>query len=377
VSPGAARPPRICFNALFLQNHLGGIGNYCYRLLKHLRVHRPDWKLSLLVHKGTAPNFRDLEGVEILEVDIKRRIGRLLYFHLVFPFKTFRFDLLHSVGNMGMAFCPIPQIISIMDTYEQVSPERFSRRKRKLMALLISHSGRLARRIIAISENTRKDVERFYPHLKGKVEVVYCGNKFPVAEAPSYQGRSGFVFVGTLEPGKNLDQVLKAFASCRSRQGHRLAVIGAMGWKQSHIGDLVESLGVRDRVDFLGYVGDSALQALYARSVALVQASSYEGFGLPVIEAMASGCPVVCARNSALVEAGGDAALFFPTHDVPAMAALMDRLAEDPALGRDCVEKGLVHARKFTWDATAEATARVYGEVLPGLSAPKAQVAPG
>ncbi len=361
---------RICFNALFLQSHLGGIGNYCFHLIKNIQDQYPDWRLSLLVPKGTAPNFRALaEGssgsrLEIIEVGIRSRVGRLAYFHLLFPFSVRRFHLLHSVGNMGMAFCPIPQVISIMDTYEQVSPERFGWMKRRLMALLISFSGSQAARILTISENTSRDVGRFYPHLSRKTVVIYLGNKFPVLPASGFEGRSGFVFVGTLEPGKNLHRVLEAFAATRHGRNHRLRVLGAMGWNQSHIPPLLDSLGIKDRVDFLGYVTDDELRRMYASSVALLQASAYEGFGLPVIEAMACACPVIAARNSGLIEAGGDAALFFPTQDVRAMADWMDRLCEDAALGSECVRKGLEHARKFTWEKTTRATADIYGSIL-------------
>lgn len=361
----AKPPPRILVNALFLQDHLGGIGNYCYHLVKGLMALHPEWRLTLLVHSGTAPHFRTLGGdLEIREVGIRRRSGRLVYFHLVLPFLLRRFDLLHSVGNMGMAFCPIPQIISIMDTYERVSPERFGWTKRKLMALLISHSGRMSRRILAISENTRRDVARFYPHLAEKTRVVYLGNKFPSGADAGFARRGGFLFVGTLEPGKNLHQVLQAFARSQGARGHRLKVIGAMGWNQGHIPALLDSLGIRDRVDFLGYVPDAELKALYGASLALVQASAYEGFGLPVIEAMACGCPVIAARNSALIEAGGDAALFFETHDVEAMARWMDRLAAEPGLGAECVRKGLAHAARFTWEKTARETATAYLEAM-------------
>ena len=358
------RPFRICFNALFLQNHLGGIGNYCYHLVKGIRARNPGWKLALLVHAGVARHFRDIEGLEIIVVDIKSRNGRLAFFHLRFPFMVRRFDLLHSVGNMGMAFCPVPQVISIMDTYEHVSPERFSWTKRKLMTLLISHSGGHAARVIAISQNTKRDISRYYPHLAGKVEVVYCGNKFPVAENAAFANRAHFIFVGTLEPGKNLDHALRAFARFGAGRGHRLRVVGAMGWNQTHIPGLLDSLGIREQVDFLGYVGDGELRGYYASAIALLQASSYEGFGLPVIEGMACGCPVIAARNSALVEAGGDAALFFETGDVPALAAWMDKLATDPALGLECVRKGLLHAKRFTWEDTAASTGAIFQDIL-------------
>ena len=354
---------RICFNAFFLQNHLGGIGNYAYHLIREIRRLHPDWQLHLLVHSGTAPGFRSLEGVNLIVKDIRGRNARLAYFHLVFPFLARRFDLLHSVGNMGMMFCPIRQVITIHDLYEQVSPERFHLLKRFLMKFLIARSGRGAAAIVADSESTRRDIGRFYPRLLSKTRVVLLGNKFPVAPgiAAAAGDRRHFVFVGTLEPGKNLAHLLQAFARLPDRGGHRLKVVGAEGWGQSALPGLLDSLGIRGEVDFLGYIPEADLRAIYASSLALVLPSSYEGFGLPVIEAMACGCPAICARNSSLVEAGGDAALFFETGDIAGLAARMGQAMGDPALRGEMVAKGYLHAARFRWEKTAAETAAVYG----------------
>ena len=357
----------ICFNAFFLQNHLGGIGNYAYHLIREIRKQRPDWELTLLVHKGTAPHFRDL-GIRMLEKDLRGRTARLLYFHLVFPFLCRRFDALHSIGNMGMLFCPIRQIITIHDLYEQVSPERFSPSKRFLMRFLISWSGRRAKAILTDSRSTLRDIGRFYPHLHSKSRVVYLGNKFPVQGAAEAGERSDFIFVGTIEPGKNLAHILQAFAVFRDKSpGQRLLVVGAEGWGQSRIPALLDSLGIRSDVEFLGYVPEDRLKEIYASSLALVLASSYEGFGLPAIEAMACGCPVICARNSSLIEAGGDAALFFETGDIAGMAARMAEISRDAGLRAECVRLGFEHAARFRWDKTAAETLLAYESVLgPG-----------
>jgi len=352
--------PSVCFNALFLQDHLGGIGNYTLHLIAGMRRARPDWDLSLLVHAGTAPRFAGLEGVRILKVGLRSRWARLMYFHLYFPFLARRFGLLHSVGNMGMLLCPIPQVITIHDLYERVSPERFSLGKRLLMRFLIGWSGRRAAAVITDSENTRRDIARFYPRVAVKTRVVYLGIKFPVATGDPITARQDFLFVGTIEPGKNLPHILEAFALFAARRPGRLKVVGAEGWGHSKIPSLLDRLGIRDRVDFLGYVPDAELRNVYATSTALLMASSYEGFGLPVIEAMACGCPVIAARNSSLIEAGGQAALFFETGDIEGLAARMAEVADSADLRLDRILKGRVHAAGFSWDKTVENTLAVY-----------------
>lgn len=365
MSPLPSRRISVCFNALFLQDHLGGIGFATLHLVKGIRRARPEWDLALLVHSGTAPNFAGLKGVRLLEVPLRARWARILYFHFVFPFRARRFDLLHSTGNMGMFICPVPQIVTINDLYERVSPERFSRAKRLLMRFLIGWTGRRAAAVIAISESTRRDIARFYPRVAPRAQVVYFGNKFPSVAEASPEGRADFLFVGTIEPGKNLKHIVEAFARYAVRRPEgRLKVVGAAGWGQSALPSLLDRLGIRERVDFLGYVPDAELSGLFASAAALIMASSYEGFGLPVIEAMACGCPVIAARNSGLIEAGGGAALFFETGDIAGLAARMEELALDAGKRRTAIEAGLRHAAEFTWEKTVERTLAVYAAAL-------------
>lgn len=360
---GEPRIP-ICLNALLLQNHLGGIGNYTYHLAKRLVASHPEWDIHLLVHRGVAGHFRDIQGLTLIEAGVVSRWARLLLLHLIYPFRASRFALFHSVGNMGLAFGGALQVITIHDTYEHASPERFSPAKRALMSFLIKVSGRKAARIITDSLNSGRDIAKYYPALSDKVIVVYLGNKFPVSRAALPEGRQGFIFVGTIEPGKNLPLVLDAFARFRRKHPGKLSVIGAMGWKQSELPGIIRDLGIGDSVEFLGYVPDEELMELYSRSLALIQASNYEGFGLPVIEAMACGCPVITSRNSGLVEAGGDSALFFETNDRDGLLARMEEIHDQPAVREKCIRTGFAHAATFSWDRTAEETAEVYARCL-------------
>lgn len=360
---------RVCLNALFLQPSLAGIGNYTYRLAEMLMEQKPDWEFSLLVSSGAAAHFAPLKPrLRIVEVRLRKRFLRLLYFHLVFPFRARRFDLLHSVGNMGLVLCPIPQVITLHDVYERVSPERFGWSKRWLMARLISASGDRAKAVLTGSENSRADIAKYYPRLARKLSVIHYGCKFPVLHGAAYAGRKHFAFVGTLEPGKNLPLVLRAFARAAASADDKLLIVGAPGWRQSEIPALIRSLGIASRVDLLGFVPDADLARVLASARALLQASTYEGFGLPVIEAMACGCPVICSRNSGLIEAGGDAALFFPTGDEAALIERMETLQSDPTLAEACMRRGLEHAERFTWKGAAEKTLAVYLSVL-GLGA--------
>jgi glycosyltransferase involved in cell wall biosynthesis len=172
-----------------------------------------------------------------------------------------------------------------------------------------------------------------------------------------------FLFVGTVEPGKDLPTALRAFAVyARKRQG-MLRVVGRCDTRRDGLDALLGSLDIADRVTFLGSISDEELAAEYSRARALVLSSRYEGFGLPVIEAMSYGCPVIAARNSAIVEAGGESALYFETGNADDLAEKMCLLADDPGMCRAMAERGREHSRRFDWRDAAERTYEIYQSV--------------
>jgi glycosyltransferase involved in cell wall biosynthesis len=348
---------KVLVNAVMLSGHLGGIGQYTFQLLSSLRRARPQWKITLAISESASEAFKHIDGISLLLIRAESRRSRFMHHHLWLRFVCKRFDVLHSVGNIGMIACPIPQVITLHDSYENVSPERFHPIKRAMMRFLISRSGREAKTVIAVSQNTSRDISRFYPHLQAKVRVIYSGNRFPVIGAGPSTPENYFLFVGTLEPGKNLELLIRALATMADDSGTHLKVVGGQGWRQSHLPKLMESLNIQSRVDFLGFVGDTDLIELYRHSLALVLPSHYEGFGLPAIEAMACGCPALLADNSSLPEAGGNAALYFKTGDLDSLVSQMRRLRDDAYLREQCIERGMQHASRFRWDATAESTA--------------------
>jgi glycosyltransferase involved in cell wall biosynthesis len=359
---------KICINALFLQNHLGGIGWYCFSLIKYLKQKYPTLDITLVTHKRVAPQFYPLkDSIHLIEIGIKPRWLRIVYFQIIFPFLIRqKYHLLHSIGNIGLLTCPIPQFITIHDTYEKVSPERFGILKRTLMGFLISKSGKNAAGVIAVSKNTCIDIGRFYPHLAGKTKVIYQGCRFPINQSTNQRVPEHFLFVGTIEPGKNLGTVLKALSIVNQTVKADLKVIGAKGWRQSGIFNLVKHSELVDRVHFEGYVSEEKLKKDYQSSYALICASMYEGFGLPVIEALAFGCPVIAAKNSALVESGDSCVVYFETMNEKDLAEKMLQVYSNAEGVRDNVEKGFLHAAKFSWDTAAGETFDYYMSSIQG-----------
>ena len=353
---------KILINALFLQNHLGGIGNYTLWLTKHLASQSQGFEFTLLVHKGISREFHNLpSNVKLKIFPSTNFFLRLFFFQLILPFRSNSFDLLHSIGNLGSIFSPLPQIITIHDTYEKTSPIRFHPVKRKLMSMVIYYSGKQARKIIAVSQNTARDIGKFYPHLEDKTEVIYSGIKFIPVSNPNFPKKENLLFIGTLEPGKRLDLLLKAFHQLVNIIPHNLIIVGKKNLEWVTRNKIADELLQKKKIKFTGYVSNQALKEYLQSSTCLILPSSYEGFGLPIIEAMSQGCPVIAANNSGMLEAGGSAAVYFKTDDVLDLKQKIQELTYDKTLQTSCAEKGLKHSKNFTWQKCAkEVLEKVY-----------------
>ena len=354
---------RILVNASNVKSY--GIINYTKQLIKHLHVIYPHIDFTLLTTNLNDIHFSGLEKCQRIKLPQQKPIFMELTLRKIL--KKFNFSMVHSVGNYGFIFCPIPQIITIHDTYEKVSTERFNFLKRTLLAFLINYSGKKAAGIIAVSRNTLNDINRFYPALKKKGTVIYSGVSIKsyknetTTDIINRTSKENYIFVGTLEPGKNLSFLLKAISILKS-QNHFifLRVIGAYGWKQNSIYSLIKELRISDNVVFLGQISDDELVNEYRQAKALIFPSLYEGFGFPVIEAMKCGCPVIAAKNSAIPEAGGDCALYFDEKNVNDLIDQIRFLEKNPEKIADLILKAFTHSNNFSWRKTAEETYNFY-----------------
>jgi glycosyltransferase involved in cell wall biosynthesis len=238
-----------------------------------------------------------------------------------------------------------------------------------------------AERVIAVSRQTRDDLVQQLQLAPEKVEVVYngVGEAFRPAsptEVAAFRRRRGLpqrfvLFLGTLEPRKNVVSLLEAFARLRDRagtggrsDGTKLVVAGAKGWYFERIFARAEELGLGDDVIFPGFVPAEELPWWYRAADCFVYPSVYEGFGLPVLEAMACGTPVVTSSVSSLPEVAGSAAITVDPQDVTALTEAIDRVIRDSTLREDMRHRGLQQATRFSWDRAASETAAVYREAL-------------
>ena len=258
------------------------------------------------------------------------------------PFTARGEDVLHVPGHRGPLLSPAPLVVTVHDLAAFRHPETFNRWTRTYTRALFPRLARSATRVIAVSEFTAREAVELLGVEEDQIQVIPHGVEEPFTPTGPAAGGEYVLAVGTLEPRKNLPRVVLA----AERSGVDVRVVGAPGW-----GDV--------DVESTGFVSDDELARLYRGAAALVYPSLYEGFGLPILEAMASGTPVVTSHDGALAELAGGAGVLVDPLDVEAIAAGIGEAMSRRAELRDA---GLERARAFTWEAAAHATAEVYRE---------------
>lgn len=276
---------------------------------------------------------------------------------------------------------PVHTVVTIHDLGYLAFPEMHPFARRLELHLTTRWCTRAAWRLIAISQATRNDLIAHYGAAPEKIRVVYHGlgpafrpvtNPDLIAATRSRYGLGPayFLYVGTIQPRKNLTRLIDAFAQARAagmrveQPGNpsllpQLVIAGKQGWMTTAIEQRAAAAGVAEHVRFTGYVDDADLPALLSDALALVFPSLYEGFGMPVLEAMACGTPVLTSCTSALPEVAGDAALLVDPHDTATLATGLTRLATDAALREELSGRGVVRARQFTWERCARETLEI------------------
>ncbi|HEV8437224.1 MAG TPA: glycosyltransferase family 1 protein [Methylomirabilota bacterium] len=261
----------------------------------------------------------------------------------------------------------VPQITVVHDLLPLFFPAEYPRQQyyfRSLVPRVLKSS----RVIVADSESTRRDIIQSYGIAAEKVRVIYPGYDPDSYAANGFDPRpaadSYLLYVGNLLPHKNLLSLLDALAILRRRHRARLIIRGdGQPTYARAVRERVETLGLGDAVSFQGYAAEGALRDLYAHAACLVLPSLREGFGLPVLEAMACGTPVITSSSSSLPEVGGDAALRVDPHDAIDLSDAMHRVLTDVELREDLRERGLKWVRAFSWRRTGEQMARLLDEV--------------
>lgn len=289
--------------------------------------------------------------------------------------RRLRPDLVH-----GMAYAlPVgwngPAVVTVYDLSFLLFPKAFRPANRIYLAATTRVSARCARRVLTISESGRRDIVRLLHVPEQCVDVTYPAVEdryrvLPDAEVAAFRVARGlpeaFVFaLGTLEPRKNLVGLLHAYARV-ARPRPPLYVAGGAGWLTSPIFDTVRQLHLAEDVHFVGFVPEDELPRWYNAARLFAYPSLYEGFGLPVLEAMACGTPVITSTAASLPEVAGNAAILVPPEDVERLAQEMQRVLEDPQIRMEMRAAGRIQASRFSWRAMTDQTVNAYRLAVSG-----------
>jgi len=366
---------RIAFDATALPPALSGAGNYIVQLAGALSRLRTGDRLVVIAKQSDAWRFDGWQDVELVTVPIRTRPGRLAWEQIGLPrlLRRIEADLLHSPHyTMPLIDVPATRVVTFHDMTFFLYPEHHLRAKTVFFRRMIRAAAARACHLIADSDSTRHDAIRLLHLAPSSISTVHLGvdRRFtPVTDEVQLDAvcrRYGITHpfalsVSTIEPRKNLVTAIRAVARAR-RDGTpwTLAVAGAAGWRTGPVQDELARSGVAAGVKFLGFVANDDLPALYSAADAFLYPSLYEGFGLPPLEAMACGAPVIVSNRSSMPEIVGDAGVLHDPEDDAAVAAAMGMMLRDRDVREMYRGRALARAAQFTWEEAARRTHTVY-----------------
>jgi glycosyltransferase involved in cell wall biosynthesis len=335
-----------------------GITRYSYELLLRLVQTPHEWYLYSdreLIH-----DFPDLPNVHIRYGAIKRRAMSTIYAQAIFPIwaKQDQLDVFWSPRHHLPLLLPkrIKSLLTIHDLVWKFYPETMSYLGRWLERALMPPSLARAQAVISVSQATQLDLQNFFPACSDKLTVVRAGLSYTPVTATLDVGKGPyFLFVGTLEPRKNLPRLLGAFSQvAKTNDEISLVLVGGEGWGQQGLVEIIDELGLVGRVELTARVLEEELAVFYANAIALVMPSLYEGFGLPLLEAMGHEVPVISSNFGAMKEVAADAGLLVDPYSEKQLAAAMIEMLRDE-IRADLSIKAAARAAFFDWDDSAAA----------------------
>ncbi len=361
--------PRFGFDKNGLPKRVGS-SEVCYQLL--LELNKIDKKNDYVIYLPGEPTVDLPAEREGWKYYIIPNTKLWTIFGLSRALKGQAIDLFFSPTHYSPLFSKIPEVITVLDVSYKRFQELFTTKDKIQLAIWGKYSIKNAAKIITISKSSKDDIIEEYKVPPQKVAIIHLGVKHE-SRIKNHESREKMMekygvkkpyilFVGTLQPRKNIARLVEAF-SILSNKDLNLVVIGRRGWHFQEILDAPEKFGVAERVKFLENISDEELPEFYKAAELFVLPSLYEGFGLPILEAMKYGCPVATSNISSLPEAGGDAAEYFDPNDAGEIAKTIEKVLGNENLRSDMIKKGHEQLKKFSWEKAAKEVLEVFEEV--------------
>ena len=368
---------RVGMDVTALPLQLFGAGNYIANLTQTLIRTDPENDYFIFSKPEQAELFVGGARAKVVRPGLPTRVHRIVWEQTLFPLlvRRYRLDVLHSPHYTTPVVASCARVVTFHDMTFFLHPEAHLLYKTVFFRAMIPVSARRADAVIAISQNTRKDILRLFPINPAKVFTIPYGiaSMFhPRLKDDQRQvlGKYGLpaefvLYVGNLEPRKNLPMLLCAFAKLVQRGlPHTLVLVGSRGWMDDEIFATLRDLNLGQRVLLPGFIPQVDLPALYSAASVFVYVSRYEGFGLPVLEAMACGAPVITSNVASMPEIAGTASILIDPSSEAELADAMLQVLTDNELRLRLSHEGVNRSRSFSWERAAQETIAVYEHVV-------------
>ena len=356
-----------------------GIGRYLYNLIHSLQ------KVDKINHYYLLIQDDDIEGFNLYSknfniVPVKSKILRKTYIRILWEqfvlpsiLKSLSIDLLHSPNFTIPYFSKVKKIVTFHDMTYFIYPNVHTLLKRELFKLYIRLSSDKANAIISISHNTELDIIK-YTNSKLPIFVTplgvdwrfYANNNFDKETLKQYGiDFKYFLYVGTIEPRKNLLRLIKAYnmLDLSIKDEYKLVICGKRGWMYSEIYEYIQSENLESYIHFTDYVKDEHLPLLYKNAILFLYVSIYEGFGIPIIESMSCGTPTITSNTSSMAEISGDSVILIDPYNEESIKNAILNILQNENVRETLIHKGPVQAKKYTWDNCAKLTVEAYNSI--------------
>jgi glycosyltransferase involved in cell wall biosynthesis len=364
----------IGLNAHLLSSRAGyrtaGIHGYIYNMLAHLGNVAPEnWRFTAMVGSTNQARFPKIE-MRRSRLDTESPMRRIVWEQAIQPWGLGDFDLYHALAFVAPVVLRVPMVVTIYDLSFLHFPQVLTAARRLYLRAFTGLTCKRARRVIAISHSTARDVAESFGIVPDKIDVAAPGynpeiyHPLPTNEVESFRRNKGlperfWLFVGTLEPRKNLVTLLEAYACLPRTERLPLLLGGGKGWQYDDIFATIERHSLDD-VHWLGFLPAEELALWYNCAETFILPSIFEGFGIPALEAMACGTPVIVSNTSSLPEVVGEKGTRLPPRDVKAWTAALHAAMHNAEWRAQSRDNGLAEAQRYSWPESARATVRSY-----------------